>query len=101
MKLIDLHPRFCNAGGPGITRNGEPVPLQTGAGLICDCPCGCGVELYVPFSNSIGTGPDRDGWQRTGETFETLTLHPSIRRDHKKGGCGWHGWIRNGEVILA
>ena len=37
-------------------------------------------------------------WQRTGDTFETLTLHPSILRSPQKGGCGWHGWVTNGEV---
>ncbi len=34
-------------------------------------------------------------WQRTGETFETLTLSPSV--DASRAGC-WHGFITNGEV---
>jgi hypothetical protein len=33
-------------------------------------------------------------WQRTGETFETLTLAPSI--DCSKWGH-WHGLITNGD----
>lgn len=34
-------------------------------------------------------------WRREGETFDTLTLHPSV--DASPAGC-WHGFIRNGEV---
>jgi hypothetical protein len=40
-------------------------------------------------------------WTRTGEDFETLTLTPSIHSDPAKGGCGWHGFITNGEVLGA
>lgn len=39
-----------------------------------------------------------DYWERTGDTFDTLTLKPSIQR---VGGCAWHGFITNGEVIGA
>ncbi len=27
----------------------------------------------------------------------TKTYHPSIVHDKKLGGCGWHGWLRDGE----
>ena len=37
-------------------------------------------------------------WNRTGESFESLTLAPSIRR---LDNCGWHGFITNGEVITV
>jgi hypothetical protein len=51
----------------------------------------------VPFANPIGPGPhvNEKGWRRTGDTFDTLTLTPSILRI---GGCGWHGFVTNGEV---
>ncbi len=42
--------------------------------------------------------PQHAHWQRTGETFDTLTLTPSIHSRKEKGGCGWHGFITNGEV---
>ena len=78
-----------------------PAPERDGVGIVCDCPCGNTDEhhqLYVPFKNPLDGGPaldDRTGWQRTGDTFETLTLTPSIlRRSH----CGWHGYITNGNV---
>lgn len=101
MKLTDLNPRWLIAGGPGITRNGKPVPQRNGVGMSFDCPCGCGQRRVVEFSNPLDGGPchtdDGHTWDRSGDTFETITLKPSIRatRPH---GCGWHGYITNGEV---
>ena len=102
MKLTDLHPSFIGRGGDGITdKDGNPVPHQKGVGLTCDCPCGnteC-LPLYVQFENPL-EGEQVQGnqprWHREGDTFETLTLSPSIQRI---GGCGFHGYIRNGEII--
>jgi hypothetical protein len=38
-------------------------------------------------------------WHRTGETFDTLTLAPSIHvRDGENGPTHWHGHILAGEV---
>jgi hypothetical protein len=128
MKLTDLRPEFVGAGGDGVRQQSdrpcpacagsgcdtchgsgkeyEPAPERHGVGLICDCPCGqCCQQLYVPFANPIdGQGPLPSagavsrGWQRVGESFETLTLTPSILRTRQYGGCGWHGWISNGDV---
>lgn len=44
----------------------------------------------------VTPGPSR--WEALchGETFETLTLAPSIRLT---SGCEWHGFIRNGETL--
>lgn len=92
MKLTDLNPKFAGATGG-----------RSGTSIIMDCPCGkCGDDhrLYIPFANPIDGGPNVDefckGWQRTGETFETLTLTPSILRIE---GCKWHGYITNGEIV--
>ena len=88
--LTDLNAHFLGAGGPGITsKDGSPVPERRGVGVALDCPCGCGVECYVPF----GT--------RTGYTIETLTLRPSVLRSADKGGCGWHGYITNGQAVTV
>lgn len=90
MKLADLNAQFYGATG------------RSGIGILLDCPCGCENLLGVPFTNPIDGGPpenERVTWQRTGETIETLTLTPSIRRVPIDGfGCAWHGWITNGEV---
>lgn len=103
MKLTDLNPRWVGAGGPGISdKDGNPVPAREGVGISFDCPCGCHIRDYVDFTNPLDGGPphrsDGHTWQRTGDDFATLTLHPSIKRDRAKGGCGWHGWVKNGEV---
>ena len=111
MKLTGLNPSWVGSGGPGVTLNGKPVLRREGVGLMCDCPCGCGTAdegraLYVAFANPLDGGPPEISpgeptWQRVGDTFETLTLTPSILRSVEKGGCGWHGHIRQGEVVVA
>lgn len=109
MKLTDLNPTFVNSGGDGVQERDPatgawvPAPLRRGVGVMFDCPCGNRAEdhrCYVPFRNPIDGGPSIEGrgWERTGETFETLTTQPSVLRT---GGCGWHGWIRGGEVITC
>jgi hypothetical protein len=106
MKLTELAPEWIGAGGAGISNaDGSPAPERKGVGVLLTCPCGnCDDmhDLYVPFTNPIDGGPPvNDGhatWQRTGDTFETLTLTPSILRSKEKGGCGWHGFITNGEI---
>lgn len=103
MRLTELKPAFVGAGGPGISNSdGSPVPERTGIGLIFDCPCGkCNTRAFVAFENPLDGGvphisKGQPTWQRIGDTFDTITLEPSILR---VGGCGWHGYIRNGEII--
>ena len=105
MRLSDLNPVFLSHGGEGITdvMTGMPVPKTEGIGVVFDCPCGNHEEehrCYVPFSNPMGPGPAvrgaGKGWHRQGDTFDTLTLTPSILRI---GGCGWHGFITKGEIL--
>jgi hypothetical protein len=104
VKLTDLQPRWVRAGGEGTTdAAGAPVPERLGVGVSFECPCGCGgPRVYVQFSNPLDGGPpvaDGDGhWARTGETFETLDLQPSIQRLR---GCRWHGFVRNGEIVTV
>lgn len=82
MKLTDLNPKIV------------------GDALELDCPCGCG-RFWVVFDTA---DPDEAGtnhtWTREGDSFETMTLSPSI---HRVRGCPkqWHGWIRNGEVTTC
>ena len=101
MRLTDLRPNWVGAGGVTTDMSGQPVSARRGVGVTFNCPCGCESRLYVPFSNPLDGGPaieERWGWQRTGDTFETLTLAPSIHRAAAKGGCGWHGFVENGGV---
>lgn len=112
MRLADLEPRWVGAGGEGVRdASGNPEPERHGVGLSFRCPCGRtdhrpdSDRVYVALANPLDGGaphisPGELAWQRTGDTFETLTLSPSILRTLKVG-CGWHGWIRNGEVITC
>jgi len=101
-KLVELNPQWCSSGGEGVTRNGQPVPERLQIGVSFDCPCGCDSSCFIPFSNPLDGQPADEGfkttWHRTGDTFETLTLHPSILRI---GGCGWHGFIREGAILTC
>lgn len=96
MRLADLHPRWGTWSG-GTTR----------IEVSFDCPVhGKAHRVIVPFVNPLDSGRPvmrTHLWFRTGETFDTLTLTPSI--DYTKYDNGelrdptcWHGWITNGEV---
>jgi hypothetical protein len=118
MKLIELNPRWVGAGGEGVyNADGTPAEERHGVGISFDCPCGkeeCG-KVFVTIDPPMdGKGPwdnNRYSWKRTGDTFETLTLTPSILRVkghtdvnggwHDYHNCGWHGFITNGEVITV
>lgn len=86
-----------------------------------DCPEGHADCIHViPFTPALdGSSPTRQHaqWQRTGDTFETLTLSPSIRRNPKYPSrdaalaagcipeylddsllCALHIFIRNGQI---
>ncbi len=109
MRLADLNPQWMDAGGEGVTKaDGSPAPKRHGVGVLLTCPCGaCGEDklLYVPFENPLDGGPslspERPLWTRSGDTFEALTLTPSILRNPSRGGCGWHGYVTNGEIVNA
>jgi hypothetical protein len=97
MKLVDLDPRWYACGdSPDIV------------GVTFECPCCLGkpdaTRIGVMFVEEI----DKDGlpnqihwarnekkWHRSGDTFETLTLTPSI--DASAVGH-WHGHITNGDA---
>ncbi len=108
MKLTDLDPRWVGAGGAGVSNaDGSPVPERTGVGLSFDCPCGCESRCFVHISNPMDGGksyasPGQPSWDRTGDTFETLTLKPSIQRlTVNDKGCKWHGFVTDGEIITV
>jgi hypothetical protein len=100
MKLTDLNPRWVFSGGEGVRNaDGSPAPRREGVGVTFNCPLAQGCRHYAPFENPLDGGPPLEpgkGWQRTGDTFETLT--PSYQ---VVGGCGWHGYITNGEVLTC
>lgn len=110
MRLTEQNPKFLGAGGEGVWKaDGSPAPRREGVGLMFDCPCGCGGCTFVDFANPLdGAGQHRlearAVWQRTGETFETLTLTPSIliHSSSAPDTCkGWHGYLTNGELLTC
>ncbi len=115
MRLVELEPRWIidGAGANGTARHGMGVTFY--------CPaCGPEHSLLVWFLNPIDGGPPAlperkplPRWRRTGNTFETLTLAPSIdasmncRCGKLRAECNgrgpnhracWHGFIINGVV---
>ena len=102
MKLTASNAGFVGHGGPSISGpDGKPVLLREGVGVVFDCPCGCADLIHVAFENPLDGGPPAASpgqplWKRKGETLETLTLRPSIRRI---GGCSCHGFITDGEAV--
>lgn len=95
MKLTDLNPRWSYW---------SHLPGRIGVNF--DCPVHRNHRVYVPFANPLDDGlPEvrRHLWTRTGDTFETLSLSPSV--DYTKYDNGatrdptcWHGHVTNGEV---
>lgn len=102
MRLTELNPEFLGNGGEGVTETatGLPVPRREGVALELDCPCGCGERfaIYIDPPMSGGAPASAHSWKRTGDSFETLTLSPSILRHSR---CRWHGFIRSGEIVNA
>jgi hypothetical protein len=88
MKLAALSPKWIAVGAGDV-------------GISFACPCGrCGERVYVLFANPLDGGPtvEPKGWQRTGETFDDLTLRPSIA---VADGCRWHGFVTAGDVTTC
>jgi hypothetical protein len=86
MRLVSLEPRW-------ISRDG-----RVGLGVSFLCPRCKAQRLFVAFETPLDGGAPLDEsrkWQRTGDTFDTLTLTPSI--DASQSGH-WHGWVEAGEV---
>ena len=96
--LLDFDPHWV-----GILRWSSPDPFYIGITFLCP-HCGK-TRLYCPFKNPIDphgyigrvfNWPDTPGgWLRVGETFETITLSPSV--DSTAHGH-WHGFIEGGAI---
>lgn len=109
MKLTDLDPRWAVDADiviGGVVRHYEG---RTGMAVSFECPhcvrreqetgskevCRLAVWFANPIDGLLPTDDAKTLWRRTGDTFETLTLSPSI--DASSDGH-WHGFIANGEI---
>jgi hypothetical protein len=120
MRLVDLAPRWFDVPGLGTDKDG--ITFICPCATCCSAPRELGfgqggpARLGVQFANPIGSDPkplmDWEQklrhtelatfdvppgylWRREGDTFETLTLIPSV--DASKSGH-WHGFVRNGGI---
>ncbi len=111
-RLVDCNPHFVESSG--VT-----------CAVYFECPEGHGdCKHIIPFTPALdGSATSWHGqnggamWQRTGDTFETLTLSPSIRRIRRHASreaaiaagcipeyvtesmtCALHIFIVNGEI---
>jgi hypothetical protein len=98
MRLVDLEPHWAMDAdilvGDAILHDAD----RHGMGVTFLCPHCRVTRLGVFFRNPIDGKGASDAprlWQRTGDTFEALSLSPSI--DASAHGH-WHGFIQNGEV---
>lgn len=110
MKLIELEPRWLSAPDSNGARIGKVQTFQEAQGIRFWCPrCAAAKadniyplgahQVIIWFADRNVPScyfPKPYRWSVAGNSFENLTLAPSV---HLTPGCGWHGWIRNGEVI--
>jgi hypothetical protein len=93
VKLADLQPAW-------VTKTGRVI------GVRFTCPCCHGCQVGVLFANPPDGGAphpndpqcvgnnDGERWDREGDTFDDLTLRPSIDGSPSH----WHGFVTKGEI---
>lgn len=115
MKLVDLEPEWTSSVHSLDHPNGPQLDgrRRVGTAMFCLCPCGCGSGTIVPFANPLDGGPpdpagawgagNTSRWSRVGDTFESLTITPSIVlwENQEQGIQHWHGYLTNGEMVQA
>jgi hypothetical protein len=102
VKLHDLEAEFVAR----LTERswGDVATLQEAGGIKFLCPkCfdanggPIGTHLIIVWFEGKpvpeGTYKADPRWGVTGTSLHDLTLSPSI---NVIGGCGWHGWVKNG-----
>lgn len=102
VRLVDANPSWV-----GVYPDGDldAEPTRRGVMLAFDCPMhGDGCRIAVRVRNPIDGGPPVQGeplWDRSGESFESLTLSPSIRVLRGTDGCQWHGHVSGGALLTC
>lgn len=100
-RLVDCNPKWVEHG----KWTGQPEGIK--CGIVFDCPEGHpGCSHAIPFTpaldgQAVKTWQSNGAqWQRSGDTFETLILTPSIRRSPvpEYDECALHIFIKNGNI---
>jgi hypothetical protein len=100
MKLTDLNPRWVGIHGwssdspfyIGVTFDSPTRPGQRLAALFLPAIDPEGLAAKYGWGEAF---PQSRKWQRAGDTFESLTLTPSL--DFSAAG-DWHGHITAGQI---
>ena len=106
MKLTDLDPVLILWMKPGQFIHVDR--LEESNGIMFLCP-----KCYQVNGGPVGTHtvicwfrgrdvpddepPTPGRWEATGNDVTDLSLHASVHLSGE-GGCGWHGFIKNGEA---
>ena len=96
VRVVDLNPTW--------TADNEE---HRGQGIAFDCPLCRKGRYSVAFKNPLdGLGPTlefrRHLWERSGTTFDDLSLSPSLNAERccSGDGCpGWHGNVSGGSCV--
>lgn len=119
-RLVDCNPRWVSGRYAGQDDD-------VACGIHFDCPEGHdGCSHAIPFTPRLDGSPATSWytslaiWQRTGDTFETLSLSPSILRQPQYASaaaavaagriaehvtesmlCAFHGFITGGQITFC
>lgn len=105
VKLTDLEPEWTKWINDRESRRVETMAEADGIWFLCP-KCfqtnggAVGTHMVLCWKPSVPqtTSPKPGRWEMTGTCFDDLTLSPSV---HLAGeGCGWHGFIRDGEATV-
>jgi hypothetical protein len=110
MRLTELDPEFLRVTESGSFQVVETIDGAMGVSFLCPL-CYAkngdprGTHSVICWSSDRGTpdairpGPGR--WTLKGTSFSDLTLdgeRGKTRSVQLVGGCGWHGFVTNGEA---
>lgn len=98
MRLTALNPRWIGDAGARVGMTFDAPGVERTNPLI-------GYRVCVFFDPPIGDAkPYAGAHRRTGDTFETISISPSILTtcadpdNPEKPHWSWHGFVTNGEV---
>lgn len=80
---------------PGSFTVTEPDPVTGEQRMTYVCPCGCGVWGNLRVGNGFKPAGRPASWNWNG-SFDAPDLSPSVNHVGH-----WHGWLRNGQWVLA
>ena len=80
------------------TEDKDNYCYQDGSKLLPYSECECGKSLGPKDLFCPNCGKETATARGHKHIFnrKTNSLHPSIVHDITLGGCGWHGWLKNG-----